>query len=182
MPAHARFWPGVGLGETHDGLCVIRLQSIYNLLFFSAIIFSVLDVYMDLYAILYHFFRTSILTQCLVPVVVFCLFLLFQQISTKRSPNATELFDNFFWTRETLEVSGGDQKANHYKFSKIGKPTESHPKHFFHRRNFLFFRDLIWGLFGYSVGERIDHGGLLHHPCCPPMMCGYFTTALRVHC
>ena len=30
------------------------------------------------------------------PVAVFCLFLVFQEISTKRSPNAMKLFDDFF--------------------------------------------------------------------------------------
>ena len=30
------------------------------------------------------------------PVAVFCLFLVFQEISTKRSPNATKLFGDFF--------------------------------------------------------------------------------------
>ena len=60
----------------------------------------------------YIIFGTNLLTQCQVSVVVFCLLMVFQEIGTKRSPNARKLFDDFFWTRETLEASGGDQKAN----------------------------------------------------------------------
>ena len=30
------------------------------------------------------------------PVAVFCIFFVFQEISTKRSPNATKLFGDFF--------------------------------------------------------------------------------------
>ena len=48
------------------------------------------------------FFGTNLLTQCLVPVVVFCLFFTSQKINTKRSPNATKLFGEFFWTRRHL--------------------------------------------------------------------------------
>jgi hypothetical protein len=53
---------------------LIRLQRIYNFLLFHAIIVSILDVY---YAIIYHFFGTNLLTQCPVPVAVFCMFLVF---------------------------------------------------------------------------------------------------------
>ena len=46
------------------------------------------------------------------PVAVFCLFLVFQEISTKWSPNTMKLFDDFFWTKKTLEASEGGQKPH----------------------------------------------------------------------
>jgi hypothetical protein len=64
-----------------------------------------------LYMQFYIIFGTNLLTQCLVPVAVFCLFLVLQKIYTKRSPNATRLFDDILWTKETLEASGEDQKT-----------------------------------------------------------------------
>ena len=66
---------------------LIRLQRIYNILLFHAIIVSILDV---LYAIICHyisFFGSNLLTQCPVPVAVFCLFLSFQKIIIKKCPN-----------------------------------------------------------------------------------------------
>ena len=50
-------------------------------------------------ATLYHFFGTNLLTQCPVPVAVFCLFFSSQEINTKWSPNATKLHGDFLWTR-----------------------------------------------------------------------------------
>jgi len=75
---------------------MIRIQRIYKFLLFHSIILSILNI---LYAFLCYFISflgTNLLTQCLVPVAVFCLFLDFQIISTKRSPNATKLFDDYF--------------------------------------------------------------------------------------
>ena len=44
------------------------------------------------------------------PVVVFCLFFVFQEISTKRSPNATKLFDDFFLDiRDPRSFGGGSE-------------------------------------------------------------------------
>jgi hypothetical protein len=69
---------------------------------FHAIIVSILDV---LYAIICHyisFFGTNLLTQCPVPVVVFCLFFTSQNISTKWSPNAVKLVGDFFGPEDNL--------------------------------------------------------------------------------
>src|SRR3990170_7406747 len=60
---------------------LIRLQRIYNFLLFHAIILSILDT---LYAFLCYFISflgTNLLTPCLVPAAIFCLFLVFQKIS-----------------------------------------------------------------------------------------------------
>ena len=48
----------------------------------------------------YMIFGTNLLTQCLVPAVVFCLFFTLQEINIKRSPNATKLLEDFFWARK----------------------------------------------------------------------------------
>ena len=45
------------------------------------------------------FFGTNLLTQCPVPVAVFCLFFTSQEINIKRSPNTVKLFVDFLWTR-----------------------------------------------------------------------------------
>ena len=43
-------------------------------------------------------------------VAVFCLFLVFQKISTKQSPNATKLFDDFFLDiRDPRSFGGGPE-------------------------------------------------------------------------
>ena len=39
----------------------------------------------------------------------FCLFLVFQNISTKQTPNDMKLFDIFSGRKETMEALGGDQ-------------------------------------------------------------------------
>jgi hypothetical protein len=88
---------------------------------FYAIILSILDV---LYALLCYFisiFGTNLLTQCPVPVAVFYLFLVFQEISTKQSPNAMKLFDDFFldkrdprsFGRRPEDSRGGDKATGH---------------------------------------------------------------------
>jgi hypothetical protein len=85
--------------EDEQGLSLgmlIRLRRIYNFLLFHAFVLSILDVLYAFIRYFISFLATSLLTQCLVPVAVFCLFLVFQKISTKRSPNATKLFDDFF--------------------------------------------------------------------------------------
>lgn len=53
------------------------------------------------------------------PVVVFCLFFVFQEISTKRSQNVTKKFDDFF---SGHEASGGIQKAKKVTTSHQGTP------------------------------------------------------------
>ena len=72
---------------------LIRLQRIYNFLLFHAIILSILDT---LYAFLCYFtsfFGTNLLTQCPVPVAIFCLFLPFQKIIIKKCPNEKKTLD-----------------------------------------------------------------------------------------
>src|SRR3989337_2376634 len=89
--------------QTLSPCYVIRLQRIYNFLLFHAIIVSILDV---LYAIICHyisFFGTNLLTQCLVPVAIFCLFLPFQKIIIKKCPNEKKIWINFFWTNREAE-------------------------------------------------------------------------------
>ena len=44
------------------------------------------------------------------PVDVFWLFLVFQKIGTKRSPNATKLFDDFFLNKRDPRSFGGGPK------------------------------------------------------------------------
>ena len=78
---------------------LIRLQRIYNFLLFHAVILSFLDVLQSFYSNFISFFGTNLLTQCPVPVDVFCLFFTSQEINIKRSPNTTKLFVEFLWTR-----------------------------------------------------------------------------------
>ena len=47
----------------------------------------------------YIIFGTKLLTQCPVPVAVFCLFFTSQEINIKRSTNTAKLFGDFLWTR-----------------------------------------------------------------------------------
>lgn len=53
------------------------------------------------------FLKTILLTQYLVVVVVFYVFLAFQKNSIKRSPNAMKLFNDFFRTKiKTWKLQG----------------------------------------------------------------------------
>ena len=45
-------------------------------------------------------------------IVIFCLFLAFQEITTKHTPNATNFFDDFSGLEGTLEASGEDLKSH----------------------------------------------------------------------
>ena len=78
---------------------LIHLQRIYNFLLFHVVILSFLDVLQSFYSNFIPFFGTNLLTQCLVPVAVFCLFLTSQEINIKQSPNTAKLFVDFLWTR-----------------------------------------------------------------------------------
>ena len=51
-------------------------------------------------------FGTNLLTWCQVPVAVVCMFFTSQEINIKRSPNATKLHGNFFWTRRNIMGPG----------------------------------------------------------------------------
>ena len=142
------------------------------------------------------FFGTNLLTQCLVLVAVFCFFG-FQRNSTKWSPNATKIFGDFFLHKRNLgsfrrrpEASRRLHKATGHapggrrvalwgphdsvwpnSTSINSKILENHQRA---RRNNLSAAASLCssaipfgGLFRYSAGGGIDHGGLLHQPCCP---------------
>ena len=67
------------------------------------------------------FFGTNLLTYCLVPVVVFCLFFTSQKINIKRSPNAVKLFVDFFGPEDIQwdgEAPGGAPRG--------AQPTRAH--------------------------------------------------------
>jgi hypothetical protein len=76
-----------------ENTTLIRLQRIYNFLLFHAIIVSILDVLYAIICLYISFLGTNLLTQCPVPVAVFCLFLPFQKIIVKRSPNEEKTLD-----------------------------------------------------------------------------------------
>ena len=131
------------------------------------------------------------------PVAVFCLFLVFWEISTKRRPNATKLFDNFFqdkWDprrfgRRPEDSRGGDKAtgralggrpdalwAPHGSFwpnstsinsLKSGNQQRSPWNTFFATASICSWEIPSGGLFQYSARGGIDHGGALHQPCCP---------------
>ena len=79
----------------------IRLQRIYNFLLFHAVIISILDVFIIIYRNFISFFGTNLLTQCQSSSCCFCLFFTSQNISTKRSPIAMNLFRDFFLDQKT---------------------------------------------------------------------------------
>ena len=72
---------------------------------------------------LYIIFGTNLLTQCPVPVVVFCLFLAFSenqyQTESKRRKNFGLIFSG---PEETHEASGEDQKSHEEATSLEGTP------------------------------------------------------------
>ena len=89
---------------------LIRLQRIYNFLLFHVVILSILDVLYTFTAIIYHFLGSNLLTQCPVPVAIFCLFFVLRNINMKRSPNATKLFGDFFLDiRDTRSFDRGPE-------------------------------------------------------------------------
>ncbi|KAE8812115.1 hypothetical protein D1007_10955 [Hordeum vulgare] len=106
----------------------IHLQSINIFLLFHAIVLSIMNV---LYAIICYsasFFGTNLLIQCQVPVV-FSLFLVFQEIGTKRSPNTTKLSHDFFLDKRghgcfgrRSEDTRGDGKATRHA-QGLGAPS-----------------------------------------------------------
>ena len=131
--------------------------------------------------------------------VFLLLFLTLQNISTKRSPNATKLSGYFFssikrpWKLREHEgvahsapgrvrglgrflVHSGAYKPlfqlRLYKYSKIRKPTGESTNYFFCRRR-LQNHEIPSHLEAFSStlpeGDSITEGDL-HHRCCPPMM------------
>ena len=120
---------------------LIRLQRIYNFLLFHAVILSFLDVLKSFYSNFISFFGTNLLTQCLVPVAVFCLFFTSQKINTKQSPNAIKFYRELIW--------------NIHDFWELESPqTEAHTAH-----KTLGCARGPWGAL-MGVGA---HGGPFHH-------------------
>jgi hypothetical protein len=78
---------------------------------------------MQLYAIIYHFFGTNLLTQCPVPVAVFLLVFAFSenpyQMESKRRKNFGSIFSG---PEGTLEASGEDQTSHEGATSLGGAP------------------------------------------------------------
>ena len=122
---------------------LIRLQRIYNLWSIHVVILSFLGVLQSFYSNFISFFGTNLLTQCPVPVVVFCLFFTSHEINIKRSPNTAKLAGDYLWTRTpkmsqsrtwgvpqggtTHQGAPGASVASrtpslHYKFPNILKP------------------------------------------------------------
>jgi hypothetical protein len=146
----------------------------------------------------YIFFGTNLLTQCPVPVAIFCLFLAFQKINTKKSPNMMKLYGDFFWTRRDPRSFGrrpedvrethkltrrAPWRARHLslwaprisvwpnstsKNSQIlGNQQRATSNNFSTAASLCSSAIASGGLFRYSAGGGINHGGLLHQPCCP---------------
>ena len=80
---------------------LIRLQRIYNLWSIHAVLLSFLDVLQSFYSNFISFFGTNLLTQCPVPVAVFCLHFTSQKINIKWSPNTAKLFVDFYGPKGT---------------------------------------------------------------------------------
>ena len=74
---------------------LIRFQCIYNLWSIHANILSFLDVLHSFYSNFISLFGTNLLTQCPVPVAIFCS----QEINIKWSPTTAKLHEDFLWTR-----------------------------------------------------------------------------------
>ena len=144
------------------------------------------------------FLSTNLLTRCLVSVLVFCVCFALQVYPTKRSPNATKLFEDFFCPEDTQRAKGAHERRpvgptrhqgargapsapwwvvepmgtlltypNLYKYSKISKALGESRKYCFRRRKFQNDEIQYRGLFRHFAGGGNDHGGVLHHPCCP---------------
>ena len=58
--------------------------------------FIILGSLQSFYSNFISFFGTNLLTQCPVPVAVFCLFFTSEEININRSPNTAKLFEDFF--------------------------------------------------------------------------------------
>ena len=75
---------------------LIRLQRIYTFFIVPCCYIIILGCFIIILQSFYIIFGTNLLTQCQVPVAVFCMFFTLQEINTKRSPNAGKLFVDFF--------------------------------------------------------------------------------------
>ena len=71
---------------------------------YVSIVSIIFDCFMPIFynfhillATFYIIFGTNILIKCLVPVPVFCLFFVSQNIQIKWSPNAVKIYGDLFW-------------------------------------------------------------------------------------
>ena len=76
----------------------------------------------------YIIFGTDLLTQCPVPVVVFCLFFTSQEINIKRSPKAAELFVNFLLDQKTSSGTKKYRRGSHLatNYGPVGLQRTTH--------------------------------------------------------
>ena len=89
--------PTRGRAELSLGM-LIRLQRIYNFWLFHVVILSFLDVLQSFYSHLYHFLVLTYWhsAKC---QLFFSMFFTSQKILIKQSPNATQIYGDFLWTR-----------------------------------------------------------------------------------
>ena len=81
------------------------------------------------------FFGTNLLTYCQVPLAVLSMFFTSQKILIKRSPNATNLYEDFLWTRRKKlgpgctwgEFRGGDNPPGHARGPRRALVGCAHP-------------------------------------------------------
>ena len=172
---------------------IIHLQRIYNSFLFHAVILSFLDVLQSFFSNFISFFGTNLLTQCPVPVVVFCLFFTSQETNIKRSPNEAKLLW-IFWTkrhqmgqRSTSGVSRGGAQPTRvclgprraqvgcthlgglpttsslYKYLLAPETLGESMKFYSSRHKFQNHEIQSRALSRHSVRGEHDHGGV-HHP------------------
>ena len=70
-----------------------------------------------------------------------------------------------WWVVESTGTFSADFHL--YKNSKISKPLGESRKYSFRRCKFQNHQIQSAGLFTHSTGGVSNHGGVLHHPCCP---------------
>ena len=89
---------------------MIRLHRIYNFLLFHANIIQLSHIFWQHFIL---FFGTTILIQCPVPVPVYCMFFVSQNIHIKRSPNAIKFHGELFWNIcDFWELESTQKKAH----------------------------------------------------------------------
>ena len=106
---------------------IIPLQRIYNFLLFHGIILSILDTSYVFLCYFISFFGTNLLAQCLVQLLFSACFWFFGKSVPNRVPTLRNFLTIFFWTKESLKASGGDQRTNEETARQQGMPSGSHP-------------------------------------------------------
>jgi hypothetical protein len=104
-----------------------------------------------------------------------CFFLFRKSLSKKVQTRKKNFGLIFSGPEETHEASGEDQKSHEEAAShKEAINSQIFPIYQKDRRENLFATASLCfsaipsgGLFRYSAAGGIDHGGLLHQPCCP---------------